>query len=104
MLVDYSIFAGPATILGIVVGVLLIVSVVAVVHSQRRRLTVGQETMIGQTGVVQAALRPEGTVQVDGELWHARVHGDHLDPGARVVVVGVNRLVLTVKEKEVTGD
>jgi membrane-bound ClpP family serine protease len=104
MLVDYSLFTGPGTVLAIVVSVLLIVSVVAVVRSQRRRVTVGQETMIGQRGVVQTALRPEGTVQVNGELWHARVHGDHLDPGSRVVVVGVDRLMLTVKEKEVTDD
>jgi membrane-bound serine protease (ClpP class) len=104
MLVDYSIFSGPGIVLGIVAGLLLIVSVIAVVRSQRRRVTVGQETMIGQNGVVQTALHPEGTVQVNGELWNARVRGGHLDPGSRVVVVGVDRLVLTVKEKEVTDD
>lgn len=104
MLVDYSIFAGPGVILGIVAGVLLIVSVIAVVRSQRRRVTVGQETMVGQSGVVQTALRPEGAVQVNGELWQARVQGGHLDPGSRVVVVGVDRLMLAVKKKEVTDD
>lgn len=104
MLVDYSIFTGPATILGVLVGCLAVVSIIAIVRSQRRKPAAGRETMVGQTAVVQTTLDLEGTVLVEGELWHARTKKLRLNPGAKVTVVKIDGLTLLVKEKEVTDD
>jgi membrane-bound ClpP family serine protease len=60
--------------------------------------------MIGQVGIVTTALKPEGTIQFNGELWHARSKGPHLEPGAKVTVVEIRGLTLGVKEKEVSDD
>lgn len=102
MLVDYSAFAGPATVLGIVAACLLVVSIVAVVRSQRRTVTAGRETMIGRTAVVQTALDPDGTVRIEGELWNASARGARIPAGEKVTVLSIDGLNLTVRKKEVS--
>jgi membrane-bound serine protease (ClpP class) len=104
MLVDYALFKGPLIILGIVLGILLIISIVAVVRSQKRTLTAGRETLIGRQGVVRTPLKPGGTVQVDGELWNAVSDGPHLTIGEPIVVTGTTELILRVRRKEETDD
>ena len=58
---------------------------------RRRPVTVGPQTIVGQTGVV----RESGLVFVNGELWRAQA-GGALTPGDRVRVESVDGLVLTV--------
>lgn len=64
--------------------------------SKRRRAAVGTETMIGRTAIAVGVLRPEGQVQLDGELWNARCE-EGADLGARVVVRGIDGLTLEVE-------
>lgn len=104
MLVNYSIFAGPVAILAIVVVCLATISIIAVIRSQKRRPESGLESMIGQVATTYSPLSPEGTVQAEGELWHARVKGPHVGPGQQVAILGIEGLTLVVKQKEVTGD
>jgi membrane-bound ClpP family serine protease len=104
MLVNYSVFTGPAIILAIVVVCLATVSIIAVMRSQKRRLAAGRESMIGQVATTYSPLNPEGTVQAVGELWHARARGPHVSPGQQVTILGMDGLTLIVKQKEVTGD
>jgi len=104
MLVDYSVFAGPGMVLGIVVVCLAVVSIIAVARSQGRKPVAGRETLLGQTAVVQTPLDPEGMVLVEGELWRARARKTRIEVGAQVTVVAIDGLTLRVKEKEVTDD
>ena len=104
MLVDYSLFEGPLLILGIVLGILLVVSIVAVIKSQKRSVSAGRETLVGRPGIVRTPLKPAGTVQVDGELWNAVSDGQHLGIGEPIVVTGANELTLRVRRKEETDD
>jgi len=104
MLVDYALFEGPLIALGIVLGILLVISIVAVTKSQKRTVTAGRETLIGRPGVVRTPLKPRGTVQVDGELWNAVSDGSNLSIGEQVVVSGTNQLTLRVRKKEETDD
>lgn len=70
--------------------------------NRRRRLTrpaVGVEDLVGRSGVVVTPLRPEGQVRLFGELWRAR-GAPEAAPGARVVVRGVDRMVLEVEAEE----
>lgn len=64
--------------------------------SQRRRSSVGLETLVGKQAVVLSALEPEGQVKVDGEIWSARCEGG-CDRGMRVVVRAVDGLTLEVE-------
>lgn len=63
--------------------------------SQRRKATVGVETLVGRKAVAMAALRPTGQVKVDGELWEAR-SDTPVGRGEEVVVLSVHGLVLDV--------
>lgn len=64
--------------------------------SKRRRATVGVESLEGREGVAVSDLWPEGQVKVGGEIWKARCPGG-ADRGARIVVRGVDGLVLEVE-------
>jgi membrane-bound serine protease (ClpP class) len=63
--------------------------------SKRRRAAVGAETLVGRCAVVVRAL-PRGQVKLDGEVWEARAAVE-LEPGAEVVVTGLDGLVLEVE-------
>jgi membrane-bound serine protease (ClpP class) len=64
--------------------------------SQRHRIKVGAETLIGSIAEVAAACRPEGQVRIQGELWRARCD-EGADPGDRVRVVARDDLTLLVE-------
>jgi membrane protein implicated in regulation of membrane protease activity len=66
--------------------------------SRRGRPRVGVETLSGGTGRVEVACRPVGSVRIRGETWTARCdHPNGADEGARVRVVGRDRLTLLVE-------
>jgi membrane-bound serine protease (ClpP class) len=104
MLVDYALFKGPLIVLGIVLGILLIISIIAVIKSQKRTVSAGRETLVGRPGIVRTPLKPRGTVQVDGELWNAVSDGPHLAIGEPIVVTDTTELILRVRRKEETDD
>jgi membrane-bound serine protease (ClpP class) len=64
--------------------------------SQRRTVSMGAETLVGETGAVVDALRPEGRVRVQGEVWRARGAEGAL-PGELVRVRALDGLVLEVE-------
>jgi membrane-bound serine protease (ClpP class) len=63
--------------------------------SQRRRASVGVESLEGARGVAVSDLWPEGQVKVRGEIWKARCRAG-AQRGARIVVRRVDGLVLEV--------
>jgi membrane-bound serine protease (ClpP class) len=74
-------------------------------RAQRRPVQMGQQALAGRTGVVRTPLEPEGTVQMDGELWTAELAepGEGLPKGTRVNVVraqGVRLFVKPASEKK----
>ncbi len=83
--------------IGATAGVLLFV-LTAGVRALRARSPVGGPALVGQTGVARGPLSPEGQVLVHGELWRAVVRGAPVAEGARVRVVDVNGLTLTVEK------
>ncbi len=103
LLADWDI-TGPAALLAGLTVAFLVVSVVAVVRSQKRRPVAGTEDILGLVGTVRTRLNPEGSVQVRGELWQALSKGRGLEPGAKVVVTGIEGLRLTVQLKEERDD
>jgi membrane-bound serine protease (ClpP class) len=64
------------------------------VRGQRLRSGVG--TLVGETGTVLSPCRPDGQVQLRGEIWEARCDAG-ADRGDAVVVVAVEGLTLVVE-------
>jgi membrane-bound serine protease (ClpP class) len=85
-----------APTVGITAGVFLFM-IGAGIRALRARSVVGAPALVGQVGVAREALSPEGQVQVQGELWRAVARGAPVAAGARVRVVDVQGLTLTVE-------
>jgi membrane-bound serine protease (ClpP class) len=71
----------------------------AAVRSRRSRVVSGREAMIGATAEVLDDLSGRGHVRAFGELWQAESRVP-LTKGARVRIVAINGLVLTVEPQE----
>jgi membrane-bound serine protease (ClpP class) len=67
-----------------------------VVRSQRGRVLLGREGMVGQRGLAQGRLRPVGTVLVHGEYWTAE-SDEEIEPGEPVEVTSIDGLRLRVR-------
>lgn len=68
-----------------------------VVKARRNKVLTGAEGMIGEMGIVQTALEPEGQVLVHGEYWDA-VATSSIPAGAHVLVKGMAGLKLRVEK------
>lgn len=68
-----------------------------VFRSQISKPKTGQRGLVGDIGIAKSRLEPQGKVFVHGELWNAMARGN-IETGAKVRVVGVDRLLLTVEE------
>jgi membrane-bound serine protease (ClpP class) len=76
-----------------------LVLVTAVLRSRRRRVVTGREGLLGAIGTVRRELEPgrAGIVHVQGELWQAVAPDGRLAVGEKVVVQGLDGLLLTVR-------
>ena len=86
---------------GIVLIVVIVVAFLALVIWRgilvhRQRISAGSEDLVGKTAMVRSALQPEGTVFILGELWTAGSEEGSVEPGEKVVITGVDNLVLRV--------
>ncbi len=71
-----------------------------VVRTQRGRIRTGAEGMKGEIGEARSDIGPEdGKVFVRGEYWSA-VSAEPIEKGAKVVIVKVEGMGLTVKKKD----
>jgi membrane-bound ClpP family serine protease len=97
ILLAVFVLPSPWGIIAVFAGGLLDIgeSLVLLRWSRRRRVATGAEAMIGLTAVVVTPCRPVGQVRVAGELWAARSSAG-ADPGAEVVVRGVEGLTLLI--------
>jgi len=77
-------------------GFFVIVSTLAF-RAYRTKPQSGVEGLIGEVGVVEKPIDPEGLVFVHGEYWRA-VSNEKLEPGEKVAVEEVTGLLLKVKK------
>ncbi|MCZ6820114.1 MAG: nodulation protein NfeD, partial [Calditrichaeota bacterium] len=66
-------------------------------RTHRKKVTTGTEGLVGEIGVAQTKLTPEGTIKVHGEIWKA-LCDDAIKKGERVRVVSVESLSLKVRK------
>jgi len=76
-------------------GVITAFLMTIAVKARRNKVVTGAQGLVGETGVVQTALSPQGKVFVHGELWDAMA-ASALPAGQMVVVRRVDGLVLEV--------
>jgi membrane-bound serine protease (ClpP class) len=77
--------------LGLITAFLMTIALKA----RRNKVVTGEQGLLGETGVVQAPLSPQGKVFVHGELWDA-IASSPLPAGQLVVVRSVDGLTLRV--------
>ncbi len=77
-------------------GLITIFLVDIAVRARRNKVVTGDRGLIGEIGVAQTQLRPDGKVFVHGEIWNAR-SSVPIDPGSSVRVTAVHDLILTVE-------
>jgi membrane-bound serine protease (ClpP class) len=83
--------------LGLITAFLMSIALKA----RRNKVVTGEQGLVGETGVVQSALSPQGKVFVHGELWNA-VGLSPLPAGQMVVVRKIEGLTLHVEPIAVT--
>lgn len=89
--------------LSVIVPVVAATALVAIllgtlaVRSMRSRVSVGIESMIGRTAVVDRPLAPHGTVTIDGEIWNA-IAAAPVALGEQVEIVAVEGMQLKVRK------
>jgi len=69
-------------------GVVFLFLVFLVIRAHSKKVQTGKEGLLGEIGVAQTDLNPEGKVFVHGELWNAEATGD-IPRGSRVKVIQV---------------
>jgi membrane-bound serine protease (ClpP class) len=68
------------------------------IRAQRKKVTTGQEGIIGETGTAISDLIPSGEIRVHGEIWNAESIDGDISKGSRVTVVEIENLKLKVKK------
>lgn len=70
------------------------------IRAHRKKVSTGNEGIVGETGKAITKLSPSGEVQVHGEIWSAVSPGGDIDKGAQVTIEGIENLTLQVKKFE----
>ena len=77
-------------------SLIFIFLIVIAIRAHMNRVYTGKEGLVGEIGVAQSDLKPEGKVFVHGELWNAEAEED-IPKGTKVKILEVKRnLVLKV--------
>lgn len=85
-----------AAAVSIPLGLIAVFLMTMAIRAQRGKSVTGEEGMIGEQGVAQTLIDPQGRVFVHGEIWSARAP-ERIEPGSRIEVTGVEGLELEVR-------
>ena len=67
------------------------------IRAHRKKVSTGNEGIIGEKGIAITNLKPTGDVRVHGELWKARSEEGEIKKGDNVTIIGIENLTLEVK-------
>ena len=70
------------------------------IRAHRHQVSAGREDLVGKTAEVKIALKPKGTVFIQGEQWAAVSESGRVEPGEEVIITKVSGLKLWVTKKE----
>ncbi len=80
----------------LVTAAFFLFALVMVVRAHRRRPTTGKEGLIGGIGIAKTDLRPEGLVEIRGELWNA-VAEEGVKTGEKIQVEAMEGMKVRVR-------
>jgi membrane-bound serine protease (ClpP class) len=80
-------------------GAMFSLFLIFALRAQKIPVRMGQESMVGRTGIARTGLAPTGIVRIGGENWTARLCEGHppLTKGERIEVVQIDGLKLIVR-------
>ncbi len=90
-----------ALAVGIPLGVITSVLMSLALRARRNKVVTGSEGLIGETGLAQTTLSPQGKVFVHGEIWDA-ISSVSIPAGGKVIVRKVDGLTLQVEPLPIT--
>ncbi len=96
----YQIEPGLVATVAAVIAVFIAVTVIWGIKAHRQQIGAGREELIGKVAEVRTALKPKGTIFVEGERWAAIAEQGRVDPGEEVIITKVDGLKLWVIKKE----
>jgi len=68
------------------------------IKAQRNKVTTGSQGLIGVKGESLSTINPMGKIKVHGEIWDAESVEGNINAGVAIVVVGIENLLLKVKQ------
>ena len=84
----------------IILAVIAVFVVLLSVRAHRLQVGAGKEELVGKTATTVEALKPRGTVFIQGEIWAATSDKGHVEPDEEVIITKVEGLKLRVTKKE----
>lgn len=98
---EMRVHLATALAVSIPLGVITAFLMTIALKARRNKIVTGEQGLVGETGVVQTALSPQGKVFVHGEIWDA-VGSSELPAGEVVVIRRVDGLTLQVEPTSAT--
>ena len=86
-------------VIALLLGTLVFITHKVILPSFHRKKVTGSEGLIGLGGEVIEPLTPVGVIRVEGEYWRAKSITVNIAAGEEVEILGLDRLMLTVKRK-----
>lgn len=83
----------------VVSAAFFVFAVTMAIRARLKKPTTGREGLVGEIGIAETDLAPEGKVHVHGEYWNA-LSDTPIEKGSRVMVIGTINLKLKVKKIE----
>jgi membrane-bound serine protease (ClpP class) len=72
-------------------------ALIMVVRAHRRRPTTGREGLVGGLGIAKTDLKPEGVVEIRGELWNAEAE-EAIKAGEKIQIEALEGMKVKVKK------
>ena len=77
-----------------------IIAIIWGIRAHQKQVAAGREDLIGKTAEVKVALKPKGTVFIEGEGWTALSEKGWVKTGEEVIITKVEGLKLWVVKKD----
>lgn len=92
-------FTNSVLAIAFLAGAAVVSAIAVVLQALRQKPAVGIENMVGEFGVADTDIVPDGKVLVRGVYWNARSN-EPIVKGNKVEVVAVDGLLLTVRNHQ----
>ena len=86
-------------VVSICVAVFLAATIFWGIRAHQQQILAGREELVGKIAEAKTALRPKGTVFIQGERWMAISEQGRVEPGEEVIITKVDGLKLWVTKK-----